>query len=241
MSDNWCPTPDIPPAKDNFGTQSTIELSSLCAKGWQPLLITGFFRDFLVRQWSLAANILAPELKQYLWSEGPASAILIESAHRFRADMVEKRPAIMIKRNSYRNLAMGFAGQIMGAGLAAYQYEKGAISRYTTQFVGSHTLFCIHQNGASTEMLATEVQSQLVDFSPVIRRHLNLRFFNVAEVGAIQELDESTENYVVPITASWAYEYTWELRQESLPLQAVSISNFLGEDGVSLRSTYQGP
>jgi hypothetical protein len=241
VTTNWCPTPEIPPSKDNFGVQGIVNLSSLCQKGWQPLLITGFFRDFLVRQWSSAINILTPELKQYLWSEGLGSGILIESVHRFRGDLVEKRPAIMIKRNSYRNLAMGFAGQIMGGGLAAYENEKGAISRYVTHFVGSHTLFCIHQTGASTEMLATEVQSQLVGFSPVIRKHLNLRQFSVAEVGAIQELEESTENYVVPITASWAYEHTWELREESLPLQALSLSSFLGENSASIRTTYQGP
>jgi hypothetical protein len=107
--------------------------------------------------------------------------------------------------------------------------------------VGSHTLFCIHQTGASTEVLATEVQNQLLEFSPIIRKKLDLRQFNVTEVGAIQELEESTENYVVPITVSWAYEHTWELREESLPLQAVSLSSFLGENDISLKSRYQGP
>lgn len=241
MSNDWCPTPKPTPAKDNYGTQSTINVSFLCEQGWQPLLITGFFRDFLVRQWSDAQNIVAPELKQYLWKEDPDSGILIETVHRFRGDIVEKRPAIMIKRNSYRNLPMGFSHQIMGGGLAAYQNEKGAISHYATHFVGSHTLFCIHQTGASTEMLATEVQGQLIEFSPIVRKALELRQFNVAEVGAIQELEESTENYVIPITVSWAYQHTWELREKSLPLQAVSISSILGEDNVSLGTNYQGP
>lgn len=241
MTTDWCPTPDPQPAKDNYGTQGTVNFDFLCQHNWQPILITGFFRDFLIRQWSNANNILMPELKQYLWKEQPDSGILIETVHRFRGDIVEKRPAIMIKRNSFRNLAMGFAHQMQGEGVTAYKNEKGAIQRYATQFVGSHTLFCIHQTGASTEILATEVQNQLLEFSPIIRQKLKLRQFNVTEVGAIQELEESTENYVVPITLSWAYEHTWELRQESLPLQAVSISNFLGENDITLKSRYQGP
>ena len=238
----WCPTPSDPPSKDACGTQSTIETGYLCENGWQPLLITGFLRDLLVRQWSDATNIISPENKQYVWSEEQTTGILIESVHRYRADLVEKRPAIMIKRNSFRNIQTGFAGQIFGAGEAAYENEKGAISRHTTLFVGSHTLFCIHGTGASTEILAAEVMTHLVACLFPIRQHLGLRQFSVTEVGAIQEIEESSENYVIPITVGWGYEHTWELKLESLPLQDVSIEGILGtDDGVSLSSSYQGP
>ena len=79
-----------------------------------------------------------------------------------------------------------------------------------------------------------------------IRQHLGLRQFSVTEVGDIQEIEESTENYVVPITVGWGYEHTWQLKLESLPLQDVSITGILGGDpgadeGVSLGTTYQGP
>jgi len=195
-----------------------------------------------VRQWSNAGNIIAPEMKQYLWSEKRNSGILIESVYRFRADMVEKRPAIMIKRNSFKNMQTGFAGQMQGLGSVAYENEKGAISRHTTLFVGSHTLFCIHGKGAATEILATEVMHNLVACLWPIRRHLGLRQFSVTEVGAIQEIEESNENYVVPITIGWGYEHTWELREESLPLQSVSLTGLLGGDlEVALGTNYQGP
>ena len=50
---DWCPTPsDGGVDKDACKTQSTINISYLCNNGWQPLLITGFLRDLLVRQWS---------------------------------------------------------------------------------------------------------------------------------------------------------------------------------------------
>ncbi len=238
---DWCPTPDTPPSKDDFGTQSLIDTSYLCNNGWQPLLITGFLRDLLVRQWSNSQNIVIPENKQYLWSEGDTSGILIESVYRYRADLVQLRPAIMIKRNSFRNMQTGFGGQIMGGGMVAYENEKGAISRHTTLFVGSHTLFCIHGTGASTELLATEVMTHLVACLHPIRQHLGLRQFSVTEVGAIQEIEESSENYVVPITIGWGYEHTWELKEQSLPLQAVNLTSILGDDNISLSSQYQGP
>jgi hypothetical protein len=196
----------------------------------------------LIRQWSNPLNIISPEMKQYVWSEAPSTGILIESVYRWRADVVEKRPAIMIKRNSFRNMQTGFAGQIFGGGLAAYENEKGAISRYTTLFFGSHTLFCIHGTGASAEILASEVMGHLVACSWPIRRHLGLRQFSVTEVGNIQELEESNENYVVPITVGWGYEHTWQLREESLPLQSVSLTSLLGPDSrIGLGTTYQGP
>ena len=238
---DWCPTPGTPPSKDACQTQSTVDVSYLCDNGWQPLLITGFLRDLLVRQWANPQNIVSPEMKQYVWSEQASSGILIESVHRYRADIIEKRPAIMIKRNSFRNMQIGFAGQSLGAGLAAYSNEKGAISRHATLFTGSHTLFCIHGTGASAEILASEVMGHLVACLYPIRRHLGLRQFSVTEVGAIQELEESNENYVVPITVGWGYEHTWQLREESLPLQSVSLTGLLGPDTeVNLGTRYQG-
>lgn len=238
----WCPEPGAAPQKDACGTQGTINPSYLCENGWQPLLITGFLRDLLVRQWSDPTNIISPEMKQYLWSEGQTSGILIESVYRYRADLVEKRPAIMIKRNSFRNMQTGFAGQMQGFGMGAYENEKGAISHHTTLFVGSHTLFCIHGTGASTEILASEVMSHLVACLWPIRRHLELRQFSVTEVGAIQEIEESNENYVVPITVGWGYEHVWQLKEESLPLQSVSLTGLLGGNAeVALGTSYQGP
>lgn len=244
MSTNdWCPEPtNSSVQKDACGTQSTINISSLCENGWQPLLITGLLRDLLIRQWSNPTNIIAPELKQYLWNETKSSGILIESVYRFRPDLIEKRPAILIKRNSLRNKRIGFAGQIQGLGNVAYQHEKGAISRHSTLFVGSHTLFCIHQTGASTEILATEVMHHVTACLWPIVKHLRLRQFSVMEVGAIQELEESSENYVIPITVGWGYEHTWELREESLPLQSISLTGLLGEKSqLSLSTSYQGP
>jgi hypothetical protein len=137
-------------------------------------------------------------------------------------------------------MQVGFGGQIFGAGMEAYENEKGAISRHQTLFVGSHTLFCIHGTGASTELLAAEIMGHLTAFLLPIRQQLGLRQFSVTEVGAIQELEESRENLVVPITIGWGYEHIWELRLESLPLQSIPMSGLFG-DHISLSTPFQGP
>lgn len=239
---DWCP-PSLPsPERDAPKVQSTIDVSYLCDNGWQPLLVTGFLRDLLIRQWADPHNIISPEMKQYVWKEKVSSGIVIESVYRYRPEFVEKRPAIMIKRNAFRDTPLGLSGGlIFGGGAAAYENEKGAISRHATMFVGSHTLFCIHGTGASTEILAAEVTGHLIACMWPIRQHLGLRNFSVADVGAIQELEESTENYVIPITVGWAYEHVWQLKKESLPAQGFSFTNVLDGDNVSLNSPYQGP
>jgi hypothetical protein len=58
-------------------------------------------------------------------------------------------------------------------------------------------------------------------FAPAIRQYLSLVDFQVTEVGAINELEEASENYVIPITVGWVYNKTWELKLESLPLREV--------------------
>ncbi len=235
----WCPTASPAPVRDPANVQSTIDVSYLCERGWQPLLITGFFRDLLIRQWSNPDNITSPEMKQYLWSDQLTSGILIESVFRYKPETVEKRPAIMIKRNSFRNIPIGINGLINGAGANQYLTERGAIEQYATLFAGSHTFFCIHKSGAAVEILASELLGHLVAAIPPIRRTLGLRQFAVTEVGDINELEESTENFVVPLTVGWCYEHTWELREESLPLQSVSLRSLLGSE-TEISSTFQG-
>lgn len=234
---DWCPDPDTPQVKDPANVQSTIKLSHLCERGWQPLLITGFLRDFLIRQWISAENILAPEMKKFLWSPQNDTGIVIESVSRFQPKLVNKRPAIMIKRNAMTNVPLGMRGKIHNGGNDV-KTEKGAFEQYATQWAGSHTLFCIHGTSAAAELLATEIKCQVLEFSPVIRRELRLHQCTVANVDTVQELEESTENYVVPITVGWVYEHTWQLKLESLPLKTISLANILSD--TDLNSRYQG-
>ena len=185
--------------------------------------MTGLFRDMFIRHFSTEDSIRANDLKQFIWKEDASSGIVIESVYRWRGDLVEKRPAILVKRNAYRQSRLGINDAVMGAGISddLYKNERGAIHLHTVNWVGSHTIFCIHGTGASCEILASEVVDELTMFAPPIRQQLLLMDFQVTEVGAISELEEASENYVIPVTVGWVYNKTWELFEESLPLREV--------------------
>ena len=65
--------------------------------GWRQLMITGLLRDLLVRHFASPLQIEEDDLKHLVWQEGERTGILIESIHRWRGDLVEKRPAVIIK------------------------------------------------------------------------------------------------------------------------------------------------
>jgi hypothetical protein len=188
---------------------------SLAHLRWRPLLLTGLFRDVLARHFSDAATIEDPALKSLLWRDGLDTGILIESINRWRGDLVEKRPAVIIKRNAYTNVRITI-NDLSGT-------DKRGFDNFTTFWVGSHTLFCIHGTGAGAELLATETQRELTQFGPVFRQQLNLAKFQVTEVGTIHELEEASENFVIPVTVGWAYQETWSIRPESLPLKSIQM------------------
>lgn len=204
------------------GGNYTPTLSSLCVKLGRPFVMTGLIRDILTRKFSVADNIEENELKGLLWLPGSATNILIESAHRWVPAHVEKRPAVIIKRNTYQNTRRGIGDQRQGPHVDAEGQRH-----FTTYWIGSHTLFCIGGSGAQAEILGSEVQRELTEFGPVIREKMGLMQFQVLQIGAIARLEEAQENFAVPLTVGWAFEERWVLRQEAPLLKHISLTMLL--------------
>jgi hypothetical protein len=183
--------------------------------GWRPILLTGLLRDLVTRHFASSDLIEEPDLQDLLWKPGADTDILVESVHRWRGQLVEKRPAVIIKRQGYRSHRQTIND--------FHASDREGHSHYGILWVGSHTLFCIHGEGAATEILATEVQRELTQMAPGIRNSLGLHKFQVTQVGAIGQLEEASENFVVPITVGWAYEETWQLTRTTLPMQGVEL------------------
>lgn len=199
-----------------------IQSSALCSLLPRPLILTGLFREILTRHFASPDNIETPELAHLLWQEGETSGILIESIHRWRPELTEHRPAVIIKRNAYANQRVGIADRLMGP-IA----DSRGTDHYSTFWAGSHTLFCIGGSGAQADLLGTEVCREIHHFHPVIRGTALLHRLEVKEVGAIAELEEATENFVVPVTVAYAYEDHWALTQERPTLQSLRLSFML--------------
>jgi hypothetical protein len=219
-SATWCPTPPDPvPDQGRVQLAGHEICGSLAHEKWRPLLMTGLLRQLMVGHYSKLENIESPDLvtgdSPAIWQDTLQTGIMIESVHRWRGDLTQKRPAILVKRNAYRNMriAIGDRKALDGQGFI----------HYTTLWVGSHTLFCIHGTGASCEILATESQRHLTQVAPAVVQLLDLLRFQVTEVGAISEVEEATQNYVVPVTVAWAYQENWKLVPEQPPLQGVAV------------------
>lgn len=216
--ENWCPPSenDSPPQPGRQIIPGLI--SNLCSKGWRPIMLTGLLRDLLTRHF-LPGLIEDTDIRHLVWRPDEKTDILIESVHRWRGELTEKRPAILVKRNTYQNQRFGI-GDLRGP-------DGRGMNRYSTFWVGSHTVFCIHGTGAGVEILATEVQRELTQFAPVVREDLGLKKWSVTEVGAIAEVEEARESFVVPITVGWAYEESWTLELESPKLRRISLKTLL--------------
>ena len=130
--------------------------SSFCSLLGRPQLMTGIFRDILMRHFYSAGHIEDPNLRQLVWRPGETTDILIESVYRWRPELTEHRPGVLIKRNAMQNERRGIGDRHQGQVTDMYGHEH-----YATFWVGSHTLFCIGGSGAQAELLGTEVQREL--------------------------------------------------------------------------------
>jgi hypothetical protein len=189
-------------------------VSALCSYGMRPHVMTGLLRQLLVSHFSDPENIDDARVRRMVEELGgwkPAdnglnqTGVLIESITRWNPTNNDKRPGILIKRNSWSWLRKGIGDK---SGADTY---TGSTS-YTGFWEGSHTLYCLAQNGGETEFLATEVVKFLVTFSPLIVDQMGLMRFFVSEVGGVGEVQEVVQGYAVPVTVSYVAEEAWSLQ-----------------------------
>ena len=184
----------------------TPEVLALCDEGWRPLSLTKLFLYILRSHFSDARNIEAPVLQDKLWTAGEATGILIEPVGRWRPQLTEKRPAVIVKRNGLKALRQGLDDRMMlGRG------PEGAKRLYATYMQGSHTMFCMAGESAEAEVLGAEVYRELLEFGPETRRAMSLHRFQMVDVSELSLVEEATENFVVAVTVAYVFEEAWEI------------------------------
>lgn len=203
---------------DDDGVQLAFKVvSQICAAGAQGHLLTGFFREFLIHHFANAPTSTEMEvLRRLVWDpEAGETKIKIEAITRELPELTEKRPAILIRRNSVASVRRGI-GSFAG-------YGEDFQENYTELEVGSHTLFVINggKDGMACEYLAAEVKRVLRHYSHVIVQTLGLMDFQVQQLGAVSRIKEYKEHYTVPITVGWALADSWKLVQEAPVLRRV--------------------
>jgi hypothetical protein len=183
----------------------------------RPHVMTGFLRQLLIGHFKDPDNIEEPRLRRQIeelssWhptdydeTEPEVKGISIESITRWDPSKVDKRPAILLKRN-------GWKWQRHSIGDISNRNAYTGSTSYAGLWEGSHTIFCLTPNGAETEFLATETVKFLIQFSPMIREQMDLHKFYVSEVGGIGEIQEVIQGYAVPINVAYVAEEAWTLQ-----------------------------
>lgn len=186
---------------------------SVCELGPRPLVATGWFKLWMQGHFADRANIedqTDQALPRNLWHpDFKIAKIAIESVTAWRPELTEHRPSIIIKRNAWKNIRLGIDNRMMPTAPDGHNY-------YTNWWQGGHTLYCISGDGAETEKLAAEVFRELNEFGPTVRRILDLKRFQVLEVGELYKVKtDARENFAVPISVGYVYEEAWKVVQEA--------------------------
>ena len=201
----------------NGGPELRVEhYSNPCSFGLTPILMTGFLLQWLGDHFSRRQNVEHPELRDILWRANTRNGILIASITDWDPKAVEKRPGIIIKRNAWTAERLAIDDRLTPT--------PDGDEHYCTLMRGSHTIFCLAGEGGEVEILGAEVFRELLGFSSLIRRTLNLNRFGVSELGPVNELQEATENYAVPVTVAYASQLAWNIEQDAPKLKRFVLS-----------------
>ena len=196
--------------------------SSLCQLRPRPILMDGIFVEHFRKHFCTAGGIEEPDLQELIWQPGDATGIVIEVVQKWDPTKSNRRPAIVIKRNSYRNRKVG-----IGNRLQMQPGDTAGHPHFSTFWVGSHTLFALGSTGAQANLLATEIQRELTEFANELIMALGLEQLDVMEVGALSLVEEAADTYAVPVVVSYAYNQRWTVRSNAPRLHRLSLSRIL--------------
>ncbi len=200
-------------------------VSSLCSTATRPHALTGFLKQLLTAHFADPDNIEDPMIRQQLLDAGAwkpsengehVSGILIESITKWQPNDSGKRPAIVIKRNSW-SWDRRYPGDCVGE-----EYQEGE-DLFSGFWMGSHTLFALAQAGGEAELLGTEVSRFVLHYGKIVVEQMDLHNFALVQVDTLHELREANEGYAVPVTVAYAAEENWKLQPYAPRLKRIKF------------------
>lgn len=188
---------------------------------WTPFRILGVARQWLIAHFCDVNNIVAEDLKPYVWKADETTGVLIETVGRWKPTLTEKRPGLILKRHEVNVLRQGVgADRLMGAGGSAAPAEM-----YSNGLTGSLSVYCIAAEAGACEVLATETYQELMKFAPKVREKLDLLRVAVVGVGELAKLEEARENFVIPVTLAFAFWDTTLITAEDVArMRGISLT-----------------
>lgn len=204
----------------NTPTITVTDLPHLCSVGPRPQILTAIFMQWMISHFKKLANIEHKSLDGYIWRPDiKTSGIYITTHTDFDPERANQRPAIVLKRNGWRNLRLGIDNRMMGV------ISASGDDYYANYWQGSHTFFCLGGTGAETEILAAEVFRELNQFAPRLRPRIGLHRLEVTEVGEVYLTEEAKEHFAVPVNVAYAWEEGWKIQtMDASPLETMELS-----------------
>jgi len=232
-----CNPPPTPPVNDRLTMVGMETISSLCSTGLTPNNLTGALVAILRDHFSDPNNlefggqnefrevdgqeVPLIELQGYTWKpDRRTSNIIIDPVWRYNREDIQRRPAILVKRNQFTAEKIA-----IGDGFTTAASSTGQVrGRLQTRVIsGSHTIFNIAGSGAEAELLATEVFGHLMGFAQVLREELKLHAFDVQSVEAVSHFEEHNDKYVVPVVVAYKAARAWRVDTVSPYLKSFTI------------------
>ena len=220
MSQEPCPTaPPNPTAIEALYPQGSAPetrvatLSALCSYGQSPLVMQGALRQTLIQHFSDARNILNATMRARItrdgvWSPGTDTGIYIESLHKWRPELTESRPGLILKEGTWQWRRLGIGDK------RGEDYRSGKLF-FGGYWEGSHTVFALANEGAEAQILAIEAMKCFLWFEEEITTQLELQRFVPVSIGEVSALKEATENYVVPIVVAYVVPEFWYVQPDA--------------------------
>jgi hypothetical protein len=192
--------------------------------------MTGVILDIMRRHFQ-DGNIVDPDAKGKVWTDTNDTGIFIEPVTKFAGiagQNVQQRPAILVKRNSFKPLKLSIGDRYHGTGVATtaqpgVEYVVDSSERFGVLMTGSHTLFCIGKSGAEAEVIGTEAFFELVEFKQLIRKDIGLTKFEIMDMSEPKLLEESKEHWVTVIPVTYAFRHDWKLRSEGMVFKTIQL------------------
>lgn len=181
--------------------------------------MTGALRQILIQRFSDARNILNSTLREQLdrdgvWSSDANTGIVIESLHRWRPELTEARPGLILKEGTWTWQRMGIGDRNGTDFRSGREYFGG-------YWNGSHTIFALAKEGAEAQILAIEAMKCLLWWESEITEQLELQRFVPVSIGEVSALKEAKEHYVVPLVVAYTVPEFWYIQQEAPRLKRI--------------------
>jgi hypothetical protein len=177
------------------------------------LAITGVLLDCIRQVFSTSNNITHPQLKDFFWAKDqtldPLKApyqLVIEDSFYYDVFQGGIRPAITVKPGAWQESKLVIGDN----GIGGEQYYK--------RINGSHSINVIGKTVSQSELLAREVHGYLSHFGPILRQWLGLSRWDAPVLGEPAELEEHSENIIIPISLAYEINYSWELHPQTARL-----------------------